>query len=124
MNEEIAVTLVFMGFLILVVCLSMYASIGTSSNVDFLRENETSYFATNGMEIVVREGFHRTPTWFLGNHGGGTLRYQVKRTNHPEVIYRCSIRRWGKDNIQLQNMKPVGNYMIIDGSAPVTIMNR
>jgi len=105
----------------LVLFLPLYCGIGSKGNVAHIESNAKQYFGDNGLEIIVKEGYQRTAKWGR-YHGGGKVWYQVIRTNNKSVAYRLYLHRWGKDNIQMWNMRPIGKYSIVEGATPVNIV--
>jgi len=103
-----------------VILLCIYGCVGTTSNVDYLKEQAPSYFSERNMEVIANEGYVRSATWGK-NHGGGKMWYHVSYTNKPEVVYQCYLTRWGKDNIQLMSFKPINKYVIVDGNGDVSV---
>jgi len=114
--------MVFTIIVLLVVGLSLYAFIGVTKNVDYIQDCAEGYFENNGLEIVVNEGYQRSAAW-TPVHGGGIVWYQVKRTDNPDVIYRCYLKRNGKNNIQMWDLSPIGKYIVFETEGhPVVIV--
>lgn len=98
----------------------VFLSVGQTTNIEYLREKAPQYFANNGMKIIADEGYIRT-TAFGKTYGGGNIWYHVCYTNRPNVIYKCYLKRWGKDNIQTWNFRPLNKYLVVDGNAVINL---
>ena len=89
---------ILVGFLII---LCIYSIVGTSGNVEKIKQLAPEEIKKREWKILRYEGF-RYGSW--GNHGGKVW-YHVANTNNPNIQYRVYITMWG-DELQYTYGQP------------------
>jgi len=88
--NEYAGEIVVCGVVVLVCVFGVYSCVGTSHNVDKIREAAPLEIEQKGYEILRYEG------WQYGSfgHHGGKVWYHVKDSSRDNVYYRMFVTMW------------------------------
>jgi|GEM_PF-3087908 len=89
----------------IVVGIIIWLGIGSSGNLNYVKERSEIRFQELNYEIIGYEGY-RFGFWGYNDFGGAHVWYLLKKNPDNGIIYKGSLQRWG-DEIHLMQLKAV-----------------
>ena len=91
--------------LIMVVCILIVFSVGTSGNLEHVKDQAEERFTELNYEIARYDGY-QWGLWGYNDYGGAHVWYLLKKVPDNGILYSAYLQRWG-DEIHLYELEAI-----------------